>query len=246
MIGIMLPVLLMVGIACMSTSQQGSGNEPTTSRQGSGTETTESRNVQGFDQAHVSGLGTVIINQGDRESLQIEAEGNVLPQISTKVEDHALKIDFRTTSLRTTKPIIFHLTVKDLKALDFAGSANVQATNLNTKQLELTFSGSGTGKLDGLHADDLKTSINGAGKVTASGTTTTQELHMTGAGEYLAGDLQSKRAMIDVSGAGKATVRASDDLNVQVSGAGSVGYYGNPHVTQNIAGVGKVTKLGDS
>lgn len=232
-IGVIVPVLLLSSIACAT-------------QQGSGTVTTESRDVQGFDQVHFEGFGTVIINQGDRESLEIEAEDNITPQIRTKVEDRTLKVDFRTNTMHPTKPITFRLTVKDLKALDFSGAANVQASNLNAKQLELTFSGAGTGNLESLHTDDLKTTITGAGKVTVSGTTTAQEAHINGAGEYLAGDLQSKDAHVDVNGAGKATVRVSDDLNLQISGAGSVDYYGNPRVTQNISGAGRVTKLGDS
>lgn len=232
-IGVILSALLLAGVAC-------------TTQQGSGTVMTETRDVQGFNQVNFEGLGTVLINQGDRESLEIEAEDNITPQIRTKVEDQTLKIDFRTMTLHPTQPIILRLTVKDLKALDLSGSANVQISNLNTKQLELTFDGSGAGKIEGLRADDLKTTVSGAGKINAAGSATTQEVHITGAGEYLAGDLQSKDANVDVTGAGKATVRVSDDLNVQISGAGSVGYYGNPRVTQNISGVGAVTKLGDS
>ncbi len=232
-IGIMVSVLLLAGVAC-------------TTQQGSGTVTTESRDVRGFNQVQFEGFGTVIINQGDRESLEIEAEDNITPQIRTKVENQILKIDFRTNTMHPTKPIIFRLTVKDLKALDFSGAANVQASNLNATNLELTFSGAGSGNLDGLRTDSLKTTITGAGKVTASGTTTTQEARIDGAGEYLAGDLQSKNATVDVNGAGKATVRVSDDLNVQISGAGSVDYYGNPRVTQNISGAGRVNKLGGS
>lgn len=233
MLGVMVPALLLAGVAC-------------TLQQGSGTVTTESRDVQGFDRVQFEGFGTFLINQGERESLEIEAEDNIVPQIRTKVEDQTLKIDFRTNSMNPTKPIIFRLTVKDLKALDFSGAANVQASNLNAQQLELTSSGAETVNIDGLRSDELKTMVSGAGKVNVAGNVTVQEIRLTGAGEYRAGDLQSKSADVDVTGAGKATVRVSDELNVNISGAGSVDYYGNPRVTQNITGVGTVTKLGDS
>lgn len=232
-IGFLVSALLLAGVAC-------------TTQQGSGTVTTESRDVQGFTQVQFEGLGTVLISQGDHESLEIEAEDNITPQIRTKVEDQTLKIDFRTMTLHPTEPIILRLTVKDLKALDLSGSADVRVSNLNTNQLALTINGSGTVKLDGLRVDVLKTTVSGAGRINASGSATTQEIDITGAGEYLAGDLQSKVADVDVTGAGKATVRVSDELNVHITGAGSVGYYGNPRVTQDISGAGMVTKLGDS
>jgi hypothetical protein len=36
-----------------------------------------------------------------------------------------------------------------------------------------------------------------------------------------------------------------DTLDVEISGAGNVEYFGNPEVTRDISGAGKVTSRGD-
>jgi hypothetical protein len=40
-------------------------------------------------------------------------------------------------------------------------------------------------------------------------------------------------------------VWVSDTLSVTISGTGGVDYYGNPQVTQQISGIGKLTHVGD-
>ena len=45
-----------------------------------------------------------------------------------------------------------------------------------------------------------------------------------------------------VSGAGRVVVRAEKTLDIDVSGAGVVEYIGNPKVTQDIRGVGRVRR----
>ncbi len=67
---------------------------------------------------------------------------------------------------------------------------------------------------------------------------------MGGLGGYRAGDLESVRAKITVSGAGTATVWPRESLTVTITGAGSVNYYGAPQVTKEITGVGSVKSLG--
>ncbi len=51
--------------------------------QGSGDVITESRDVSGFDSVSLTGIGRVIITQGDKESLTIEADDNLLEYITS-------------------------------------------------------------------------------------------------------------------------------------------------------------------
>ena len=45
-----------------------------------------------------------------------------------------------------------------------------------------------------------------------------------------------KTAEVQVSGAGNASVWATDELKVQVSGAGDVKYKGSPRIEQKVSG----------
>jgi len=59
---------------------------------GSGKITTQSRDVSGFDQVSLGGSGELTITQGDKDSLTIEAEDNVMRRIETEVKGDTLFI----------------------------------------------------------------------------------------------------------------------------------------------------------
>jgi Putative auto-transporter adhesin, head GIN domain len=190
---------------------------------GSGTLASESRPVSGFNAVEISGTGELSIEQTGTESLKISAEDNILPLLTSEVSGGTLKLEKkRNAFLRTTKPITYQLTVKDLTRLEISGSATVRASQLKTPSLGVE--------------------ISGSGEVTAAGTADDQELEISGSGRYDAGELGCKSATIDISGSGNATVNVSDVLNVQISGSGSVTYSGNPQLSQDISGSGRLIK----
>jgi Putative auto-transporter adhesin, head GIN domain len=190
---------------------------------GSGTVTTESRPVSGFSAVEISGVGELSIEQTGTESLSISAEDNVLPLLTSEVSGGTLKLEKkRNAFLRTTKPITYTVTVKDLTALAISGSATVRASQLKTPS--------------------LRVDISGSGKVTAAGTADDQKLEVSGSGSYEAADLTGKSATIDISGSGDANVNVSEMLDVHISGSGTVTYSGDPRITQDVSGSGKLIK----
>jgi hypothetical protein len=78
--------------------------------------------------------------------------------------------------------------------------------------------------------------------VELSGRAATQNVTISGAGDYRAADLASEDASVTVSGAGRVVVRVEKTLAVGLSGAASVEYLGNPRVTQQISGAGRVKR----
>src|SRR5215211_2956329 len=103
--------------------------------------------------------------------------------------------------------------------------------------------GSGTVTASTITAPSLAVDLSGSGKITVGGTVEQQDLKISGSGEYLAKDLQTKVASAEISGSGNATVTVSDKLDAQLSGSGQLTYYGNPpQVTREVRGSGRVTK----
>ncbi len=185
--------------------------------------TSESRNVSGFEEVELQGVGNLSIQQTGSESLTVEAEEDVLPKIRTEVENNRLTIGPEpNTSIQTTQPINYELTVKDLNALKVSGSGNVEA--------------------EGISTDELAVTITGAGDVKISGKANSQQVAILGSGSYQADDLESKEVKVDVGGSGSAVVNVSDELNAEVSGSGSVEYIGDPTVNQYVSGAGRVSK----
>ena len=72
-----------------------------------------------------------------------------------------------------------------------------------------------------------------------------QKITLGGAGSYSAPKLESKKAAIQLKGAGNAVVWAVEDLDAAISGIGSVEYYGSPTVKKNISGLGSVNHKGN-
>lgn len=59
---------------------------------GSGSMITETRNVSGFDEIVLLGSGDVIVTMTGTESLEIEAEDNIMPLLTTEVRNGRLEL----------------------------------------------------------------------------------------------------------------------------------------------------------
>jgi hypothetical protein len=216
---------------------------------GSGVVTQENRAVSEFNAVSLNGAGELTITQGEKESLVIEAEDNLLPLIKSQIRNGVLVIGFDSESLgatiHPTKPIKFDLSVKQLDSIVVAGAALVRSERLRGDRLTLTVDGAGIVKLNGVEATEVSTTMNGAGSVELAGNVVRQVATVNGLGNYQTHDLNSKNAQVTVSGAGGATLRADENLDVAINGAGLVTYYGNPRVSHSITGVGGVRRAGD-
>lgn len=208
---------------------------------GSGKVKSETRAVSGFDKVVLSGIGELSIEQAGAESLTIEAEDNILPLLESTVSGGTLMLGVKdNTSIQTTKPIQYRLTVKNLRALTVSGAGRASMPMLSTDTLALRVSGSGGVNLSGLTATSLTVGISGSGGVTLDGQVLSQDVTLTGSGTYAARDLASGAATVTVSGSGNATVSVQSTLDARISGSGSVTYFGSPTVTQRVTGSGAV------
>ncbi len=213
---------------------------------GSGKVITENRNVSNFKNITFSGMGEMLITQGETESLTLEAEDNIVALIKTEVKDDTLTIGFtqNNINLRPTQPIKYMLSVKALDNLRISGAGSVNIPALKTDKFALKISGAGNVKLDKLEATDLTMIVTGAGNASVSGQVTSQTIELTGVGNYGGRELSSQTANVLLSGAGNATVWAQKNLQAKITGFGSVNYYGSPEVTRTISGAGNIKNLG--
>ena len=202
----------------------GCGNLGKPAVRGSGVVRTESRDVSGFTEVWLGGSGDVIVEQSGDESLTVEAEDNLLPLLETRVEDGRLTLGTkRDVSISPTRPIRFHVTVKELTGFGVAGSGDVRVSGVETRRLSGEIAGSGSAKLSGT-ADDVRLSISGSGS-------------------YDAAALTARTATVAISGSGSATVNAAERLEANVSGSGSVRYLGSPSVNSHVSGSGSVSRV---
>ncbi len=213
---------------------------------GTGEVITEERNVSGFDRVMVTGSGIADITQGDTESLVIEAEDKIMSSIESKVENGVLVLGQKLgTSIRTTKPIKYTISMIDIAGLEITGSGAINSDIIDTSNISLGISGSGGINITELDGDSLDAEITGSGKASLSGDVADQVVEVGGSGEYQAADLHSATAVVTVGGSGGAIVWVDTTLDITITGSGEVTYYGEPILTQSVTGSGQVESLGE-
>lgn len=187
----------------------------------------EDRTIKSFQAIEVSGGFEVTLTQGSTESLQIEAEEDVLPDIVTRVEGNTLKI-YVDRIRRISGPLKATLTFKELNSIDISGAVTLDGTN-EMKFDQLDFDGSGATEVDMiLTANKLSLDLSGASKMMLRGAVNKAEAECSGASKLKLGGLEVKQLSFECSGASDAEVWATESLSIECSGASSVRYKGNP------------------
>ena len=210
---------------------------------GSGDIESEEREVSGFNEIQFTGIGNLIIEQGDKEALIVEADDNIIGLIETEVRGNKLHIGFkRGVNIVPTSRIKFYLTVEDLDRIDLSGLGDIDCDKFETDDIEFNLSGSGDIDFE-IAAESIETNVSGLGDINLSGKVDFHRVQISGSGKYDAEELESKDCEVEISGLGSATVNASDDLDIEINGAGNVYYKGDPHISQHISGLGRIKSL---
>jgi hypothetical protein len=97
---------------------------------------------------------------------------------------------------------------------------------------------------DELTGKQFSAEISGSGKIKVPGRVETEEVHISGSGDFDGESLQSQTAEVIVSGSGKSKLWVTDALTVHVSGSGDVEYYGNPKLSKHVSGSGELISRG--
>ena len=210
----------------------------------------ETRVATGFTRLEIDGQADVILRQGTREGLTIEATPHALAQIDSEVMGRTLSISLRDQrrwwewilgGAPTRSPRITVVFIQ-LDQIETAGAVNLRANGFKAADLRLELSGASTLRIGDLQATRLRLDGSGAIKAEVAGKVGAQFVELSGASMYQAGALSSDNATLQISGAGKALVNAATTLKVEISAAGVVQYIGNPRLEKEISGVGKITR----
>jgi hypothetical protein len=213
---------------------------------GSGNITTEKREVKGFEIIQLGIMGKLEIIQGEEEGLEISAEDNLLPRITTVVRGRTLEIGTPgNLTIEPTKEITYKLKVKNLSGINVSSLGSIHASQLSADKIEISVSSLGNIDIGDLKATDLLVRISSIGNIILAGKVSTQDLQISSRGNYTASDLQSQSAYVSISSSGNAKIWVVKDLSVQISSSGNVDYYGSPQVTTKITSSGKVNALGN-
>jgi hypothetical protein len=213
--------------------------------------------TENFSKVNCKDIGTLILTQGNQPSLTIEADEDILAELTAEVRGDTLVLgldhDWITqigkvvSSLvnNTHRKVTYHLTVVDLEKISISGKINLSCERFKTDKITLKVSGLGDLDFTELDCDSLDVIISGRGEFRAAGRADQQYARISGSGEYETPHLAGQTMRIIISGQGYATIRVEESLDITISGMGQVNYYGRPKLRQVISGLGKSKRLND-
>jgi len=197
----------------------GSSNSTT---EGSGVAAAQARDVPAFDSVELAGSNNVLIRVGEKRSVVVRADDNLLDRVTTEVRSGTLVIANTPGSFTTKSPMSVEIGVPTLDALTLSGSGNIA--------------------VEGIDAENVSVALPGSGTLTGSGTATRLEVTVSGSGVVRFTQLVASDVRALVSGSGSIFVVATKSLDASVSGSGAIVYTGNPQdVTKSVTGNGAIT-----
>jgi Putative auto-transporter adhesin, head GIN domain len=189
---------------------------------GSGVKKTEKRDVPDFDSLSVNGAYDVVVQSGKSREVQLEGDENLLPLISTEVENGQLVVK-NDSSFNSRTGLRLLISVPNIRDITLSGASNVELNNIENEKMEIQ--------------------VDGASTVHASGETKSLAINLNGAGTIDSKDLRADAVDITSNGAGSVDVYAVDTLSATVNGVGTVNYYGAPKVLRReINGFGYINR----
>lgn len=191
--------------------------------QGSGVAKAETRAVEGFTRVESAGSANVTVQIGEKQSVVIETDDNILPLIDTIVKGDKLLIESHG-SYSTRLGVKVTIVVPVLNEARISGSGNITAS--------------------GVAAKDFDAHISGSGDIRISGSTESLEASISGSGGIDAIELAVAAADVRVTGSGNIKVAAPQSLHAKITGSGDVLYTGKPtRIEKHVTGSGSVRSM---
>jgi Putative auto-transporter adhesin, head GIN domain len=198
------------------------GGSSSSTTDGSGVPATQPRAVPAFNGVELAGSNNVVIRVGEKQSVVVRADDNLLDRVTTEVHSGTLVIANTPGSFTTKSPMSVEVTVPTLSSLTLSGSGNIVVDGINAESLEMTLPGSGT--------------------LAGSGTVTRLDVSVGGSGTVQFTELVANDVRAVVGGSGSIFVTATNSLDASVTGSGAILYTGSPqHVTKSVTGSGAIT-----
>jgi hypothetical protein len=191
--------------------------------EGSGNIITKEVNVSSFDQLEVSGVFSLMLVQGNKEEVKIEADDNLQSLFEVKNEGSKLTIGMKKdVNLKGKLKMKVYVTFTKLKSMELKTVGNV-ISEASMSFDDLGIQNKSVGNVDlKLTTQKLSIQNKSVGNVTLSGKADNVTISNKGVGSIQAANFVVQKMDIDNSGVGSAEVNAEKELKVKDSFLGKV------------------------
>jgi Putative auto-transporter adhesin, head GIN domain len=189
---------------------------------GSGDVVTESRDVGDFKRIKIEAAFDLNIKIGEKTSLKLTFDDNLMELIATEVSGKTLRLD-TYSGYRSRESCLVEITVPSLERITTDGAADII--------------------IEGFDGGFFEYNLSGAGDLDAEGSLDELEININGAGDVDMENVITKDVDISISGTGNVSVYAAERLRARISGVGNIRYYGDPEdVSKHVSGMGRIKK----
>ena len=194
----------------------------------------------------VMGSMDVILTQAATQSIEIEAQANLIDLVSTTVRNGIWYLDTEK-SYSTSKDFVVRISAPNIDLVHIDGSGDVKAmSRFSGDDVELGIAGSGNMTMEYV-AKNIEASISGSGTIRLSGECTALKAAIAGSGDVIATKLNSATAEVAIAGSGDISLTAQESLHASIAGSGNVTYTGKPtSVHKDVVGSGEVRTMQSS
>jgi len=199
--------------------------------EGSGNIVTKDVAVKSFNELEASGVFSIYLEQGNTESVRIEADDNFQPLFEVKNEGSKLIIDMRhDVNIKTkedSKGMKVYVTFKNLKYIDLNTVGNMSSEKkLSFDALEISNNSVGSINLN-LSVKSFTLRNESVGNVKLAGNADEAVIQNNGVGSLKASDFVVQKLDIYNNGIGSAEVNAEKEFKVKESSLGRVSNKGS-------------------
>ncbi len=195
----------------------------------------ENRFIDHFDAISVSGGIDVYLTAGNKPSVKVRGDQDMLDKVVTELDGDMLVIRMKKNTnwrlnWRNRNEMQVHLTYQALKHITSSGGSGVYTQNtLKGSTLSIKGSGASDLRLD-VDLDELICFSSGGSDANLTGRVKNMEVIASGGSDVHARDLEVENCTIEASGGSDTKITVNGDLEVSATGASDVYVYGNPKI----------------
>ncbi len=209
---------------------------------GAGPVVREHRALPPFDALKLSTQARVVIRQGERDAVEVQAEGNVTPLIDAHVDKRTLVIEDNRRYTSSQAEVV--VTVRRVHSIATGASVAVLAEGLKLPALSVSMGGSSAVTLRAVSIAKLSAALGGSSVLKVSGTTSEFSSELGGSAALEASGLEAGTVSIAAGGSAQAVVWAKDALSMSLGGSSGVRYYAGIDPAMATSGSATVKRLG--
>ncbi len=210
---------------------------------GSGNTTTKNVSVPEFSGIVLNGNDNVTISQGPQK-VEVTGKSNIIDRLETYVSNGIWNIKLEEGCYKNAD-LSFAISVPNISDIKLIGSGNITVNDfIDQNDLYVDLIGSGKINMnENTGTENLKIYIEGSGKFNGFGNFANlnyADIEIFGSGEFNGFPIHANNTLVTLKGSGNCRTYSQEKLEVTIQGSGDLFYKGNPNITVNITGTGKV------